>query len=149
MEYIARIFWRITKSSQSYTADRLREFGIGTGQYPLLGLLYQKQELNQDEIASFLGIDKTAVTKAVRKLLQTGHITRKTDLKDGRMYRISLTEKAFEQKENLLKIEDDWQAILLNGFLPEEKALFEQFLARIRKNLAENKTVNRIKSNRE
>jgi DNA-binding MarR family transcriptional regulator len=140
MDYIARKFWRITKSSQAYMAERLKEFGIGTGQYPLLGFLYSKQNLNQDKIAVILGVDKASVTKAVRKLLKTGFIARKPDAKDKRMYRITLTEKALNYRDKLLGIEDDWQKILLNGFLPEEKKILEGILGKIRENLIHFKT---------
>ena len=123
MDFIARFIWQINKNGLVYMARRLEEFNIGSGQLPLLMLLYNhKDGLNQKEISQLLNIDKGATAKAVLKLLNEGYIERKDDPIDNRMYRIYLTKKANKIGDKLLKIAEEWQNILLNRFQKNDKA---------------------------
>jgi DNA-binding MarR family transcriptional regulator len=134
VDRIARRIWSINKKGQTYFATRLADFGLGVGQFPLLSLLYAKEGLNQEEMASYLGVDKAAVTKAVRKLLAEGYIERRGDEGDARMRRSWLTAKAKRSRAKMLAVEEDWQARLLGGFTEEEVRILEALLARANEN---------------
>ena len=135
MDFIARFIWQINKNGLVYMARRLKEFNIGSGQLPLLMLLYNNKDgLNQEEISQLLNIDKGATAKAVFKLLDEGYIERKDDPIDNRMYRIYLTKKANKNKDKLLKIAKEWQEILLNGFQKNDKTHMLESLKKMKDN---------------
>lgn len=113
-----------------YFAGRLAPFGLGAGQYPLLSLLYAKEGLNQEEMAAYLGVDKAAVAKAVRKLLEEGYVERRGDAGDARMRRAWLTAKAKRARARMLAVEDDWQALLLGGFTGEEAETLDALITK-------------------
>jgi DNA-binding MarR family transcriptional regulator len=131
---IARMIWSVNKRGQMYFASRLAASGLGAGQYPPLSLLYAKEGLSQEEMASYLGVDKAAIAKAVRKLLEEGYVERRGDGKDARLRRAWLTPKAKRARARILAIEEDWQAGLLAGFSEEETRALEALLARLEAN---------------
>ena len=135
MDFIARSIWQINKNGLVYMARRLKEFNIGSGQLPLLMLLYNNKDgLNQEEITQLLNIDKGATAKAVFKLLDEGYIERKDDPIDNRMHRIYLTKKANKNKDKLLKIAKEWQEILLNEFQKNDKTHMLESLKKMKDN---------------
>jgi DNA-binding MarR family transcriptional regulator len=117
-----------------YFARRLAEFGLGAGQYPLLSLLFAKEGLNQEEMASYLRVDKAAVTKAMRRLVEEGYVDRRGDELDARMRRAWLTAKAKRARARILAIEEDWQALLVGGFSEAEAEALGELLERAEKN---------------
>jgi DNA-binding MarR family transcriptional regulator len=135
MDLIARFVWQINKNGQAYIARNLKEFNIGTGQFPLLMLLFSyKENLNQDEISRLLNFDKGATAKSVSKLLKEGYIERKSDSNDKRMLRISLTKKAHKLKEKFFFIAEEWQNILLTGLSETEIANTFQIMKKLANN---------------
>jgi DNA-binding MarR family transcriptional regulator len=135
MEFISRFIWLIDKNTQVFMAGRLKKYGIGNGQLPMLMLLYNyKGILNQKEISRLLNIDKAATARAAGKLLREGFIERTTDKSDRRMQRVVLTGKALKLKTDLFKIVEDWQKILLSGFDDNEKASAFKLLEKIKNN---------------
>jgi DNA-binding MarR family transcriptional regulator len=134
MDFAMRYIWQINKNGLVYLANRLKKFNIGSGQLPLLMLLYHKDSLNQEELSRLLNMDKGATTKAVIKLLKEKYIERKTDPVDKRMYRIFLTSKAFKIKDQLENIAEDWQKIILNGFPKKDKNSILEILEKMTDN---------------
>jgi DNA-binding MarR family transcriptional regulator len=129
-----RTIWAINKAGLMFFARRLEAFGLGAGQYPLLSVLFAREGLSQEELASYLGIDKGAVAKSVRKLMDEGFVERREDEADGRVKRVWLSAKAKKGKKALLSIEAEWRARLLSGFADREVEELEAYLERIKSN---------------
>lgn len=135
MEFISRFIWLIDKNTQVFMAGRLKKYGIGNGQLPMLMLLYNyKGILNQKEISGLLNIDKAATARAAGKLLREGFIERTADKSDRRMQRVILTGKALKLKTDLFNIIDGWQKILLKGFNDNDRASVFKLLETMKNN---------------
>ncbi len=130
----ARLVWSINKAGQLFYADRLAALGLGAGQFPVLSVLYAREGLSQEEISSYLGIDKAAVAKSVRKLLEEDYVSRGGDEADGRLKRVWLTPKAKRARPRILEVEAEWEGRLLEGFGAEEARALAAFLARLEEN---------------
>ncbi len=130
----ARLIWSINKAGQLFYADHLAPLGLGAGQFPVLSVLFGREGLSQEEIAGYLGIDKAAVTKSVRKLLAEGYVTRRGDELDARLKRVWLTEKAKKARPEILKVEAAWQARLVHGFDKAEVEGLARLLAKVEGN---------------
>jgi MarR family transcriptional regulator, organic hydroperoxide resistance regulator len=135
-ENFARSIWAINKAGQAFFADRMASRGLGAGQYPLLSVLFMRDCLSQEEIAGLLRIDKAAVAKSVRKLIDEGYADRTGDEADGRMKRVRLTAKARKAKPALEAIEAEWRSILLSGFGEAEAETLRGYLKRLAANAA-------------
>lgn len=133
-DFLGRVIWQIWKDGQMYVTEALRKFGIGSGQHPVLMMLFNLGNLSQEEISRRLRIDKAATTKAVAKLLKEGYIERKPDSHDKRMYRVSPSQKAQRIREELYRINEEWERILLHGFGATERKVVREVLLRIREN---------------
>lgn len=134
MDTIARFIWQINKNNQVYMAARLEKYKIGSGQYPLLMLLFSNERLSQEELSRFLNIDKGATAKTVARLMESGYITRRTDPKDKRRYQICLTPKANRIRSDLESAIEDWHQILLHGLCSEEVVLVRRLLETMKEN---------------
>jgi DNA-binding MarR family transcriptional regulator len=134
MDTIARFIWQINKNNQIYMAARLEKYNIGSGQYPLLMLLFSKESLCQEELSRFLNIDKGATAKTVARLMEGGYITRRTDPKDKRRYQICLTPKANRIRGDLESAIEHWHQMLLQGLRRGEIILVRRLLEIMKEN---------------
>jgi DNA-binding MarR family transcriptional regulator len=135
-EDIVRLVWAINKAGQNFYAGRLAPLGLGSGQFPLLSILFMRDGLSQEQIAARLGIDKAAVAKSVRRLVEEGYAERSGDEADGRVKRVRLTAKARKAKRALDAIEAEWRTSLLTGFDDAEADKLRGYLKRIAENAA-------------
>ena len=109
----------------------------------LISILYRKsqifwaQTLKAYEIASELGIDKSAITRVVKSLLEKGFIERKKDLEDLRCNRIYLTEKGRESWEPIQKGREEWEAIMSKNLKKEETEEVIRILSQMVENIEE------------
>ncbi len=86
--------------------QRLAEekINLKVDQFILLGLIYEKDKITQQEIADVLQKDKTIVLRQVKALIEDGYIVRQTDVEDGRKKNLMLTEEGmqlYKQAESL------------------------------------------------
>ncbi|WBW97213.1 MarR family winged helix-turn-helix transcriptional regulator [Oceanirhabdus sp. W0125-5] len=88
-KYISAIY----RHQQILINNKLKPYGIGSGQYIFLINIHNHEGLSQKELSKLLAIDKTTTAKAVRKLEDEGYIYREQDKEDKRYYKLYLTEK--------------------------------------------------------
>ena len=118
--YIGRWAARIYRATHCYMAERLRDAGIGYGQFPFLLYLSNRDGACQEEISRDLYFDKGTTARALQKLAAAGLIRREPCATDRRKVLASITPTG---KKTLGLIEDlleEWQGILTQGFSPLE-----------------------------
>lgn len=95
----------------------------------------QAKEINQKDLVKKLNITPASVSSLVNQMELEGLLTRIQDEKDGRKFKLSLTETS----QGLLSpIINSWLKIqeeITKGFTEEEKATFLRLLRRVEKNL--------------
>jgi len=121
---------------QMYIGDRLKHLDIGRGQHIFLNTLYKEDGLSQEELSSYLRIDKGTTAKALKKLEQQGYVTRQVRDEDKRSYRIFLTEKALLIKDEVRAVLAEWRNIVSDGLTEEEKRLALELLEKMGTNAA-------------
>ena len=102
---LGKIISIIYRHNQIYLAQRLRKYNIGAGQISILRTISRQQGVSQEDITQCLTIDKGAVAKSVKKLIETGYLKKEHNSDDKRVFNLYLTD-------NYLKIEDDIEQIL-------------------------------------
>jgi DNA-binding MarR family transcriptional regulator len=133
-ESLGRLISCLYRYTHMYLSHELEQYNIGSGQFSFLMALYREDGVHQEDLAQSIKIDKATCTRAVKKLVKEGYITRKRDPEDKRAYRIFLTEKGKTMEPVLKHISETWKTILLTGFTEEEKGLVMDFLKRIVQN---------------
>lgn len=133
---IGRWISLLYRYGQMYAGERLKDSGIGKGQYIFLNALYKQDGINQEELSDYLKIDKGTTAKALKKLEAEGFVRRTVSNDDRRSYQVFLTEKAASVKDAVRSTLISWRNILTDGFTEEEKELALELLERMGNNAA-------------
>jgi DNA-binding MarR family transcriptional regulator len=98
---IGRLISILHRQSQIYMNNALKEFNITSGEYPFMMYLYKNEGLTQDELSSYLYIDKAATARAIKSLIEKEYLLKYKDNSDKRCNRIYLTDKANKFKNEI------------------------------------------------
>ena len=134
-EQISRTLGCIHRGWRAYLARRLEPLGIGAGTAMFFMAIMNHEGSSQEEIASFLLMDKTTTTRAIQKLVKGGYITRRRDPHDARVWRLFLSPAGRRLVPILRKERRHLATLLFKDFSDEEKNSFHAFLLRMANNL--------------
>lgn len=114
---------------------RIRPFGFGMSQMPVLHALQDGGSLSQKELAAWARVEQPTMAEMLARMERDGVIHREPNPKDGRGTLISLTPTSLsrlpEAKEALIEGEQEAMA----GFSAAEKELLLTLLQRVVSNL--------------
>lgn len=119
-EGIGRYISYLHRLGASVLSKEYDQYEIGFGQYQFLLRLYLKDGVSHEELTEQVCVDKATTTRAIKKLEEKGYVKLMANEKDKRKYHIYLTEKALEQKEEILEISKKWERQLTDGLKQEE-----------------------------
>lgn len=125
---------QIHRKSNVFITKRLSKYGIGSGQYMFLLKLYNKDGISQETLADSLFIDKGTTARAMKRLEEEGIVYRVKDKNDKRAYKIHLTDKAKDIKEEVLSILQEWESIVTFNLTNEEKDEIIKILKKVSTN---------------
>lgn len=116
---IGRLIAILHRQSQIFTNKALKEFSLTSAEYPFLFALYHREGQTQEELSSYLYIDKGATTRVIKSLIAKGFVIKIQDSHDKRCNRIFLTEKAKQEQDDIRKRVIQWNSYITEG-LDEE-----------------------------
>lgn len=102
---------------------------------PILVLVDRYPGTNQDFVSKALGMDKSAITKAIQKQISAGYISREQDPNDKRAYNLFLTKEGKEILPKLKPMEKEIGNTLTEGFTKEEIDQLNYLLGKVADNL--------------
>ncbi len=120
--------------SQSYFDHCFEQYGIGSGHFVYLIVLYRKDGLNQDTMSKLLHIDKANTTRALMKLESLGYITRKINPCDKRSYIVYLTERGRSIEQAVKQELQNWELLITGGMTVEERIASYDLLRKMAEN---------------
>ena len=126
------VFRRIERQ---YFRDRMSELGLSTVAVMLVRALGQQGETRQEDLVVNMVLDKGAVARAMAHLEQLDLVQRTVSGQCRREKLVSLTAAGEEKAGEIRQIMEEWNRVCYQGFTPEERALFEQFLTRVTENV--------------
>ena len=124
-------FYRLT---QMHYAERLKPYGLGAGQQFFLAHIAVHPGVSMAELADRGAYDNGTVTRAVRKLEETGYIRVEPDERDRRAKRLYPTEKGSAMLETIWQMRVAWFQAVTDGLTDEEKAQVDALLERLAAN---------------
>jgi DNA-binding MarR family transcriptional regulator len=131
---VGRYISCIYRNFHIYLNHQLEQYNIGSGQFQFLMVLYTHDGINQENLSEQLNIDKTTVTRALKKLEKEGYVTRKKDDFDRRSYLIFLTEKAKTLQPEIKTILKKWTVKVLNDISLDEQICLYNLLEKMKEN---------------
>ena len=114
----------------SYLKTALPVEGIGFGQVPIMMHLASRDGMSQDELARSIGVDRTTLNRTIRPLINHGYVQSRVNPEDRRAHIVILTGKGGNAVPVVRRCLDNWNDALLDGFNPEEKERFIEYLMR-------------------
>jgi DNA-binding MarR family transcriptional regulator len=120
------------KISSSASALYRPKFGIGITDWRIVALLAVEPWITPGRICDATGLDKGAVSRSVRDLIEAGFVELKAGNGTQRRRPLALTPKGLSLHDRMVKAAIARQEQLLAGFSAEERALLIEFLTRMR-----------------
>lgn len=117
--------------------ERARIIGVTRAQWRTLTVLNRNEGINQGKLAELLEVEPISLCRMVDRLEEAGHVERRRDPGDRRVWRIFLTDRARPLIDQLRAIADDMFEQALAGIDPPEQARLIATLNHVRVNLAE------------
>ena len=111
-EYPGKLISFLYRKSQIFWSQILKEHNITSAEYPVIIVLNKKDGITQEEISSELGLDKSAITRVVKSLLEKGFIERQKNQEDLRCNKIYLTEKGHSCWKYIKEGMEKWNSIM-------------------------------------
>lgn len=118
-----------------YAHNMLGKDKRGVSKDLIIHHLAQKKWLYQKDLVNKLNITPASVSSVVSQMESEGLLVRCQDEKDGRKFRLSLTEKGQSLEPQVIASWFKIQEELTKGFTEEEKATFLRLLQQVKKNL--------------
>ena len=115
---------------QAFSAG-LGPFNITPGQYGVLGCLWERGPCTPKEIAQILQLENSTISGVLDRMQKRGLIDRIVDPNNRRSIRVVPTEEGLALKDAVLKVIDQLNVQLLEGFTPEQRAIFLDCLRQV------------------
>ncbi|MGL4912973.1 MAG: MarR family winged helix-turn-helix transcriptional regulator [Romboutsia sp.] len=130
-KYIGKYISQLYRKGSSFISKELNELGIGSGQVMFLLELYRQDGRSQEELSEVLHIDKGTTARAIKKLEEEGFLVRKKDEMDKRAYKVSLTQKSKDLKQNIFNVMLNWEDNITSKLTEEEVDMMIMLLKKI------------------
>jgi MarR family transcriptional regulator, organic hydroperoxide resistance regulator len=135
-ESLGFLLSQVVRSYQHRMQSLLSEYGLYSGQPPVLFMLWEQDGRSQTEFCEKLELKPSTVTVMLQRMEKAGLLQKLSDKEDLRVSRVFLTEKGKSiraEVENAISKLDDECFI---GFTDEEKILLRRFFLSMRNNLS-------------
>ena len=106
-------------------------FGLNIPEWRVMAVLGEAAGLSAGEVAARTAMDKVQVSRAVASLVALKRVQRRSDLGDGRVARLSLTEKGRAVYDEIVPLALSLEDVLLQALTLEERASLDRVLTKL------------------
>lgn len=107
------------------------EFGLTIPEWRVMALLGVSPGLTATEVAEATPMDKVAVSRAVRGLMDAGRLKASADKADARRQHLALTPAGLAIYRRIVPLARALEAQLIAGLGAQERAAFDRVLAQV------------------
>lgn len=137
------LLFLVSRAHHNLATRTFSKLGLFRGQPPVLFELGRNDNLTQTELAEKMEVTPATMTNLLRRLELSGLVNRERDVLDGRISRVSLTQRGVDVVARARELAEGMDRVLFAGFSPHELDTMRDFLQRMHANLtaeAENST---------
>jgi DNA-binding MarR family transcriptional regulator len=116
------------QKAQGIYKNHLQSYGLTPIQFLVLEALFEEEGISAGDIGRRLVLDNATLSGILGRLAEGGWITKSTADDDRRFLRLSLTPKAKENREALVREGNNAHESVLKEFRMEERLLLERLL---------------------
>ena len=125
---VGRLISILYRKNQIYLNAAMKPLNIATAEQPILMYLYRHNAVTQEEISTYLQVDKALTARTVQSLIKKGLVTKEKDEKDKRCNKISMTQKGLDMREAMVEKFVGWNKIMLEGMDESKRNLLFELL---------------------
>ena len=132
---LSRLISILHNQKNSYMNVQLKEIGLSHGQAIALKIIYEENNIKQEDLNKRLQIDKSAVTRILKTLEDKQLIIKETSQEDKRNHILSLTSNGkmlYPQIKNVIK---ETTEVMLKDIDQNQQLLLEKLLLKMKMNL--------------
>jgi DNA-binding MarR family transcriptional regulator len=111
--------------------QRLKEKGLTLALWPTLMCLWEKEGINQREIAQMSKVESSTTTRTIDKLETLGLVERQPDPDSRRSFKIYLTEEGRALKKEVIHLPLEVNQQLLDPLTEQEQTIMVQLLQKL------------------
>lgn len=127
----AQVTLLANKLSTGASACYRKHFGVGIVEWRLLALLAIESPQTANRMCQTIGIDKAAVSRALKLMEASGHVQSSSDPDDARRVIIHLTDSGRALQEDILTVAMKREELLLADFTETELETLLSLLRRM------------------
>ena len=127
-------FYNLIKSYESAFGKNAKSLGMNTNEILILLEIYNREGLNQIDIAKRYLITEANISQTTKKLMEKNLIEKKMDPENNARNLLYLTEKGQNLCGELLDLFRDWNNRIIKGIPMENLILFGETLEMINEN---------------
>ena len=132
---LSRLISILHNQKNSYMNVQLKEIGLSHGQAIALKIIYEENNIKQEDLNKRLQIDKIAVTRILKTLEDKQLIIKETSQEDKRNHILSLTSNGkmlYPQIKNVIK---ETTEVMLKDINQNQQLFLEELLLKMKMNL--------------
>ena len=132
---LSRLISILHNQKNSYMNVQLKEIGLSHGQAIALKIIYEENNIKQEDLNKRLQIDKSAVTRILKTLEDKQLIIKETSQEDKRNHILSLTSNGkmlYPQIKNVIK---ETTEVMLKDIDQNQQLHLEELLLKMKMNL--------------
>ena len=135
MTEVLREIGMIARALDSISNVEFKDLALSKGQYLYLVRIYENPGIIQEELTNLIKVDKTTASRALKKLVVAGLITRENSAKNQKNKHLFVTNKG-KELYSFIKRENDYsEKMALSGLTSTEQAQLEQLLTKVCQNV--------------
>ena len=106
-------------------------FGISIPEWRVIAHLSQHEDVSVREIHRRVDMDKAKVSRAVSRLIETGHLARGTNPQDQRLIQLTFTAAGRRVYDAIVPLAQQIEAELMAAFEPGEREALRRLLRKL------------------
>ena len=130
-ESLGYLINRAARAFAGRLASALRPFDVGTGQWAVLMHLWSNDGMTQAQLARRVAIEQPTMVGTIDRLERDGLVTRSADPTDRRASRITLTERGWSLRDELVPLADGVNRAATAALTADEVTTLRRLLAKL------------------
>lgn len=122
---------RLTRSLKRAFDNRLEPHGLTAATWCAMMALAENGSLTQKQLAEILALENPTVTRTIDRLVEKGFVLRQEVPHDRRYYRISLTEKGNEIRQQINDVGQCFMSWVTRGLTDDELQAFKRLMVQV------------------
>ena len=132
---LSRLISILHNQKNSYMNVQLKEIGLSHGQAIALKIIYEENNIKQEDLNKRLQIDKSAVTRILKTLEDKQLIIKETSQEDKRNHILSLTSNGKMLYPLIKNVIKETTEVMLKDIDQNQQLLLEKLLLKMKMNL--------------